>query len=255
MKKISICLMVLLLSGCLNQSIESTLIKGNENDSTLEILATVDDIENWDIDINDVESVELYVFFEDKKEWEFLTLTDTEVTRFIHAFNTIQKNDIYWDISSPTPLYNLTASSVSIDVNKKNGEKILLTYDPLNIIGYNENVYFTRYYLELGDVIRELQTKYGFRYVDLEYNINIPDNKVLTAWYEDALISPALTVNDLRETLNKDRLNGLDMTFNDIIESYKSEIELNDMIETEDMRIKIIEIKNNKVTAITVSFK
>ena len=64
MKKISICLMVLLLSGCLNQSIESTLIKGNENDSTLEILETVDDIENWDIDINDVESVELYVFFE-----------------------------------------------------------------------------------------------------------------------------------------------------------------------------------------------
>ena len=129
---------------------EIKLIKADCVESLLLDGMDGDDIDGWNINLEEVKKVYInehregtYPFKLDRSEW----------TRLLSAFNSIEKQDIYWEYTSD----GLTGGfGGSVEVNLKNGEIIQIGYDPTCALSYQGLFYFTSYHLRYYDVIREL---------------------------------------------------------------------------------------------------
>ena len=97
MKKIILFIsLITILFGCGNQNLPR-LVKYYENDESISKKAKVDDIDGWDINIDDVESATCWISLKGKEKNEYQPISNEDFTRLIEAFNAIQKSDINWD--------------------------------------------------------------------------------------------------------------------------------------------------------------
>lgn len=229
----------------------SQLLKPTDNDEEVVQLASVDDIEGWDIDASGVKQVEIHSGNVD------VVLSQEEGNRLIHAFNAIQKEDIYWDQSLENA-YEYGPIGIEITVVMNHDEEITINPTQDFRIGYQDEIYATRYHLDIYDEIRELQTKYGFQWTNnnMGEEMNLLDTKVLYGQEKDVVVDPELMIIQTSNGFNI--LKTLPFygfkTFNNILETY-DEIVLNDIIETNNYVIKVIEIVDGEITAISVSNK
>ena len=116
--------------------------------------------------------------------------------------------------------------------------------------------YYTNYQLEYYDVIRELQIKYNFKFEDQESAISKRTNNGI-AWYckNDIIFNLTCQVNDALRTVGREETYGGAITFEDLLKPHLDSLKLNDVVEIENMIIKVIEIKDNKrITALAVHF-
>lgn len=246
---------LLLLSSCNNQ-IEPKLIKSSLNDNEINSQSKVDDIDDWDIEIEKIYDMYFYFYNPEKGEkWQDYQIEDQDKVRIIDSFNAIKRDDIYWDISNDEDLYG--AFFPYIKIIFKDGTQKMISINPFLWIDVNEYHYYTNFQLEFYDVLRELQPKYGYPYVNYESeipNYEIDGNGLFSVCKNNFIVNPD---KDISTTLNNFdyKSNYENQTFSDLIEPFIGEIELNDVVETKDLKIKVIEIKDGKITAVAVSLK
>lgn len=234
---------------------QSTLTKPTDNDEEVIQLATSDDIEGWDINIDEVKQVEIHSGFVD------VILTEEEKNRILHAFNAIQKEEIYWDQSLENA-YEYGAIGIGITVVMKNDEKVTINPTQDFRIGYNGEIYATRYHLDIYDEVRQLQTKYNFQWTNNSFGQQMKDfeSNLLFGLENDYVVNPDIRI--IQATFANKALHCLTTlpfhgfkTFSDYLKAYGNELVINDTIEINGYIIKIIEIDNGEVTTITVSKK
>ena len=238
---------ILVLSGC--SSVKSKLIKSSEDNAEIKNMAAIDDISGWDISIDEVD----YVYLDEhKKDQEPFFFTLEDGIRLVEAFNAIQNKNIYPELTKDE---KWGGYPYPIIVQLKSGEKIKLGYEPFCILQYNHLFYYTDYQIEYYDVIRELAQKYGFKYIDWEEYLSSSEGYG-AALDSHLILSPDKEVSDVYTTFGFNKKIQKGITFTDILNKYSGQLELNDVVETDDMLIKVIEIKENqRVTAIAVQFK
>lgn len=223
-------------------NVSTTLIKWKENNEITEQMMKEDDIEGWDIPIDQIKTVCIDEFRLNIHPYYF---SKKDGIRLVKAFNAIQKKDIYGEES-----YGGYFSRVVVTL--KSGEEIRIGYSPTCQLAYKGVYYYTSFQLEYYDVIRDLyKGKGSFPYVDWKTDYFDSLGGVGTGWINHIIVDPNKTINEARDLLyGMSKKEGQDYTFTDLLEKYHCELELNDVVETEDMRIKVIEIKDDyRVTA------
>lgn len=243
------CVIVLFVfSGCSSMFLKSHLIKSEGNYDGLTEMAAVDDIDGWDISINEVASVSIV-----ESNSRVSRLDFDEGVLLLNAFNAIRNSEI---LEVTDYFYGGVAGRVVIKT--VSGEEITIGYEPICVIGYKDRFYHTSYQVKYYDIIRNLSLKYKFRYVDweeffLSHGIN---NGYAAAEKNHLIIDPAKEINEVRTDMGKSKILAGNSSFEKILNKYSDKIMLNDVVETEDMRIKVIEIKDgHRVTAVAVEFK
>ena len=124
-------------------------------------------------------------------------------------------------------------------------------------IDVNEYHYYTNFQIEFYDVLRELQLKYEYPYVNYEseiLNYEIDGNGLFSVCKNNFIVNANKEIQSTLEIFDY-KYNYENQTFSDIIDPFISEVELNDVVETKDLKIKVIEIKEGKVTAVAVTIK
>ena len=257
-KIITLCIFVLLiiLVLILMISTNTTLYK-YQMSTNLESIANVDDIEGWDLHIDEID--EMYFIGTNENRDEELPIEYSDQNLIINAFNTIKKSDIDWYDSHEGYFYG---TFPSIKVIKKNGEIITLTIDPFlyQLQHNNWGYYLKNFQLEYVDIIRMLKEKYNLKYMDYEEYIPISGNPIdILSASSDGKYFVCLSKQNINEILSylnhKSKLEYIFKSFDDLLKPYTNEIELNDVVETKDLKIKVIEIKEGKVTAAAVHIK
>ena len=249
-----LCLILLSLSlamcGC---SQNAELIKYSEIKHNSD-LSLVDDIEGWDIDAENISQITIRCYHNGAIDY---VIDDQEDIRLlIGAFNEVQNQDIYWDLTNDDGLYGGPIASIIISFC--DDQEIIIPYNPLGIITHNGTNYYTTYQLRYYDVVRELDVKYKMGILDLENDFlyEYRSDGLGVVCHNEVILSSERTINEARAATGNKKLFGNNVTFNDFLEIYSDEIELNDIVETETMRIKVIEIKeDNRITAVAVEFK
>ena len=254
-------IIVALLQGCISQeycrpidntlNVDTTLIKWENNNDISEQMMGQDDIDGWDIPIEQIKTVCIDEF---RLDYHPYYLSQNEGIRLVKAFNAIQNKDIYYEES----LENVYGGYLSnIVVTLKSGEKIYIGYSPTCQLTYKEKVYYMSCQLKYYDVIRDLYKGIGsFPYIDWETDYFDSTNGVGVGWVNHIIIDPNKSINEARSILGNQKKENQDYTFNDLLDYYRCDLEINDVVETEDIRIKVIEIKeNHRVTAVAVEFK
>lgn len=210
-----------------------------------------DNFAHWTIPVSDVS----FVFInEHSKNNGLFFLTKEESIDLVTAFNSIKKNDIHWDLSNDEGLFGPFYCNAVVVLN--NGRQISLGINPWGIIDYMGVHYYTNYQLGYYDVIRELQIKYNFKFEDWEKAIPKQTNYGI-AWYckNDIILNLTCLVNDALRTVGREETYGEAITFEDLLKPHLDSLKLNDVVEIENMIIKVIEIKDNKrITALAVHF-
>lgn len=226
MKKILCLLMVLfMLLGC-----------GNVN---------TENIENWDIPIKDIESVEIKKIFHDKSTY---VLDKEDGLKLIEAFNNIKTSDIHWDLSEEN---QDCTSNIAIITVKTKTEEIKIYYSPFGTITYNEYDYFTYFNLEYYDFMRVIGEKYNISFINWEEDLFKGNNGFGVSNPSDVVCSPTKKVNDVLKSIGCEEQVDEELTIQDIIDSYEGELVLNDIIEYENMSVKVIEFnEDNKISAV-----
>lgn len=234
---------------------KSILTKPTDNDDEVIQLAASDDIEDWDINIDEVKEVEIHSGLVN------VILTEDEGNRILHAFNAIQKKDIYWDQSLENA-YEYGAIGIGITVVMKNDEKVMINPTQDFRIGYNDEIYATRYHLDIYDEVRHLQTKYNFQWTNNSFAQQMKDfeQNLLFGLENDLVVSPDIRI--IQATYENKVLHCFTTlpfygfkTFHDYLKSYENELVVNDTIEMNGYIIKIIEVVDGEVTTITISKK
>ena len=245
----------LLLNGC-SSKIESSLIKSTENDDKISEMTVIDDIEGWDIPIDQVKNVYFRCYLNDSEKISDNLISDDDSRLLIESYNAIQNSDLYLELAEDWDLDGVGLGSIKIEMN--DGSIIWLEYTPFGIVHNNGMYYPTSLQIEHYDVIRNIALKYGFKNIDWEeYTSEMGnDYKGIGSIYGKSFnVLSSSNVNEVLEFINLDKIDNYNLTFNDLIKPYEDEIELNDVIETDAMYIKVIEIKEGKVTAVAVTLK
>lgn len=244
----------------------TTLSKPNDNDEEVIQLASSDDIEGWDIDVNNVKQVEIHAGSNGNGPVD-VVLTEEEGLRIIHAFNAIQNKDINWDESLENA-YEFGPIGIGITVVMNDGEKIVIGPSQDYRLGYKGELYATRYQLDIYDEVRQLQTKYGFQWTNnsLGHQMKDFESNILFGTENDCVVNPNIMMIQTSpyrgHLMYKNYLHVITTlpfygfkTFNEYLKPYEGELVLNDTIETNNFIIKVIEIIDGEVTAISVSNK
>lgn len=243
---------IIVMQGCNFARKDTELIKGSEIVITLE-MQKLEDIPEWDIAMDHIDQVAIRRNIKDAISYQ---LTKREIEDLISAFNATKNSEIYWDLSNSENLYGYTYAF--IDIKMKDGEELCLPYTPFGIISYKGMHYYTNYQLLYYDAVREIDAKYHIGILDLEneFLYEYSNNGFATACYANLICSPNKTINEARRAIGMSEVDNGKKELIEILDLYKNELMLNDVIETEDMRIKVIEIKDDhRVTAVAVEFK
>ena len=234
---------------------ESTLVKSDEEDKVSD-MTTTDDIENWDIPVEDVETVTCWIYMKDdeNQRHEYHSISEEDGIRIVEAFNAIQKSDIYWDLTYEGDLFG--GPTWHFKVEMKNGESINLPMNPFYYLNYKGIYYFPSFQIYYYDVIREICEKYDFSYLDYE-NHAIDNSAEGLIWIinSDMIVLADNNINDTLKSISLNEIDGYNLTFNDLLKTYKNDLELNDVVETDELYIKVIEIKEGKITTVAVKLK
>ena len=253
--------LISILVGC-TFNVESKLVKSNEDDYLIKDMAKVDDIEGWDINVEDIEFATCYIPLKGETKFDNQPLSKEDIIKVVEAFNAIQKSDINWNSQyiEMDALFEY-GPGFEFTLTMKNGDIKHLSMHPLYYLAHNGIYTIPHYQIEYYDAVREICDKNGFAYLDYEYHINAmqwDDNGVLVACEGNIIVNPEKEVNMVFDSV-KPLLNEIEgynkITFNDILKPYMNEIELNDIVETDEMYIKVIEIKEGKITAVAVTLK
>jgi len=192
-------------------------------------------------------------------------LTEEEGMRIIHAFNAIQNKDVNWDYSLEKA-YEFGPMGIGITVVMNDGEEILINPTQDYRIGYKGELYATRYHLDIFDEVRQLQTKYGYQWTNNSYHKLAKYSKMIFGTEIDSVVSPEIRIIEIspyNESLNIHSFSRIIArlpfygfkTINDYLKPYEGKLVINDAIETKHFIIKVIEIVDGKVTAVSVSDK
>ena len=207
-------------------------------------------IDNWDINLNLIESVTIFHQY-DKIE---VMLEKEDAIQLIGKFNAIETDDIHWDILEE--VQDCTDYQAYITV-KTNIEDIVIGYSEFGTIYYNEIDYFTYFDLEYYDEMRNLEVKYNFDILDWENDFlyNMGNYGLGVANPSEVVCDPKLKVVDALSAMGyKDVFEDQNITILDILNE-QNQVKLNDVIEYENISIKIIETKDNdRITAVVVKY-
>lgn len=230
------------------KEIKTRLVKYKPNEN-LESIATVDDIEGWDIPLEEVKSVVVKSNIYNGGGTREVTLSKEEATQLIQAFNAIQNKDIleiYTEALYGPPL------NCSVIVETKN-DQIILASDEIGYLWHKDIYYVLQVQTEYHNILRDLNKKYelGINYLEMLFEHDFKEG-IAYGGKNHLIVSPKLKVNDVRIALQYESLPEYHMTINDLLESYKNKVSINDVISTKDMNIRILDIENNEVVAVDV---
>ena len=230
MKRIIILLLISMLYAC---------SKVDEND-----------IDHWDIPINTIESVTIYHQIHKTQ----VNLEKEDAIQLIEKFNEIEANDIHWDILDDLQGCSDYQAYITIKTNK---EDIVIGYSEFGTIYYNNTDYFTYFNLDYYDTMRNLETKYNFEILDWENDFlyDYGNQGLGVANPGEVVCDPKLKIVDALNAIGyKDVFSDSNMTMLDILEK-QEKIQLNDVVEYDNIRVKIIEMKeNNRITAVVLQY-
>ncbi len=199
------------------------------------------DIPNWDIPFKYVNNIELISLNNQQKT---VQIDKEESKQLIESFNNITIDDLYK--VEDDLMYAMFPITVRINA------EVGLSLFPHGILRYNNKDYTINLDVEFFDLLRNLDEKYNMHFFDWEneFLINEFIGNPKLSW---VCVSPNMSLKHLYELF--DISNQVDdlLTISNLLSEYR--VNLNDVIETEDMFIKIIHINEDNVTAVAIKFK
>lgn len=222
MKKLVFTFILILLTGCLSK-----------------------DIANWDINIKKVDKVELFALNNQQKTVE---IEKEDAIQLINTFNNVKSTDIIEENSTGLMYFMYPGSIFVISED----ETITISFFQTGLIKYNNTEYYLELDSEIFDLIRELEVKYDMGFsnweIDLSYDNYLSDGG--SSWW---ITTSSTSINKTYMKFDKETEVDRSFTFNDLLKD--KEYKLNDVIETDDMKIIVLHTINGEVDIIGFKFK
>lgn len=230
------------------KEIKTRLVKYKPNEN-IGSMTSVDDIEGWDIPLEEVKSVVVKSNIYNGGGTREVTLSKEETTQLIQAFNAVQNKDVL-EIYTEA-LYGVSTNcEIIIETNEG---KIIIGSAEYGYVWHKDVWYILNVQTEYFNIIRDLDIKYdlGLNFYELFYSNKLDETTVMGS-KNHAVANPVVKVNDVRIQLKYESLPEYHMTINDLLKPYENKLAINDIVEIKDMRIKIIDMKDNQVIAVSV---
>lgn len=197
-----------------------------------------------DIDINRIQKVEIQ-YMEDTFKTKEISYEDG--IRLVEAFTKISIDDIDHDLSGTGPVVDIP---YAILLTMENEVKTI-GYDILPVIYKDDEYVYVNMNHEFFDCAREIHEKYDLKgYTFRDYIFENPSNNGYGGFLmSDCIVSPDKTFNEVLERLAVEERIENDVTIQDILNQHDN-IQLNDVVYYENIAIKVIEIIDDKVSAV-----
>lgn len=210
----------------------------------------IKDIENWDINLYEIEKVIVKNIYSGGKE---VQISKEDSIRLIESFNEIEVNDIYEQYSEP-----LFGGGLNAQIKvQTNDEIITISSSPFGYLAYQDKYYQLLFDTEYFDVLREIDIKYDLSFIDWENDLLNLNDGYGAELPNYVICNPNKKINEVLKAMKTEsRIDNDEITILDVLNSNNGDLVLNSIVEYKNIRIKIIEIKeDNRITAVIFHHK
>ena len=207
--------------------------------------------DTWSISLEKDSSVSLFDTYS-----ESIVLTQTEANDLIQDFNNIKDKKLNEYFNDGNGVFGHNNYSIIIESKNQKLRIGFIDYGLLNIYNYDtkEIVYYDIDLFDpFFDSTRTLAYTHGLTINDMhEYCSQDEYLKLLFTSKEDYLFGGKVKVNDFFNEIDFDFKIQEEFDFSNYILNYKSDSNMNDVIELDNLKIKVIGIQHNEIASLFV---